>query len=218
MKITGEYWITDSELWFADGDVGDTNHEGYALDHARRLFLDDIGADNDHEYMDDKTFVDSIHERLDEDEFRHEYHTGSVLKELLTKWRDLEGSPQFSLPLMGIAFDQGDTRAFAMEHWNWKWVKKMWVGTHTLTLDDFIIIAEGLLNAADQEGNEINPTAEVEIAVATTNLRYLIDWSDLENKNYDALGITPFIPEKCAAVENADKAIMHPHYAGKLGD
>ena len=34
-RIRGEYWIIDGSATFADGDVGDMNHEGYAIDHAR---------------------------------------------------------------------------------------------------------------------------------------------------------------------------------------
>ena len=32
MDIKGEYWIEDGYVQFADGDIGDRNHEGYAID------------------------------------------------------------------------------------------------------------------------------------------------------------------------------------------
>ena len=43
--ITGEYWIIDGQTSYADGDVGDTNHSGYALDHLRRKVAEALGEE-----------------------------------------------------------------------------------------------------------------------------------------------------------------------------
>lgn len=42
MKIQGEYWIIDGSAEFADGDLGDKNHEIYALEHVCNKHLDSI--------------------------------------------------------------------------------------------------------------------------------------------------------------------------------
>jgi len=41
-KIRGEYWIQDGRVDFADGDVGDQNHEMVALNHIASEFLDGL--------------------------------------------------------------------------------------------------------------------------------------------------------------------------------
>jgi len=40
-SVRGEFWIMDSHVSFADGDIGDMNHNGYVIDHVRRTFCDD---------------------------------------------------------------------------------------------------------------------------------------------------------------------------------
>ena len=41
-KISGEYWITDTSVQFADGQVGDTNHEMFAYQHVIGKYLDGL--------------------------------------------------------------------------------------------------------------------------------------------------------------------------------
>lgn len=40
--INGEYWINDGSVEYADGDIGDSNHESIAYDHIIHLISDDI--------------------------------------------------------------------------------------------------------------------------------------------------------------------------------
>jgi hypothetical protein len=42
MEIKGEYWIIDGRADFADGDIGDKNHEMIAIEHVCSKYLDDI--------------------------------------------------------------------------------------------------------------------------------------------------------------------------------
>lgn len=42
MQIRGEWWITDNEVSYADGDIGDVNHEFMALQYVVGNFVDDI--------------------------------------------------------------------------------------------------------------------------------------------------------------------------------
>jgi hypothetical protein len=43
-EIRGEYWIIDGFVDFADGDVGDRNHEGIAIDHIVSQYADDVAS------------------------------------------------------------------------------------------------------------------------------------------------------------------------------
>jgi len=49
-NLSGEWWIADGQALYADGDIGDMTHEGYAIDYAKRLVLDALGLDTDDEY------------------------------------------------------------------------------------------------------------------------------------------------------------------------
>jgi len=207
-KIHGEYWFTDSGVWFADGDIGDFNHSGYAMDHARRLFLSEIGAD-DIDEAHDEAFHEAIDELLDEEEI-----DGDSREERLTKLAN------FDADLYAACYDlEGDVREYAMRVWGWKWCKGMWVGTHHLHKEDFDKICEGLLEAEDQDGVEIPDDLEVEIAVASTGKRYLVEWKEIKAENYLSVmgGETPIVPDKCAAVEAMDRESMSPFYKGKVG-
>jgi hypothetical protein len=48
--LRGEWWIQDGSAIFADGDVGDMNHEGYARDFVVRQLLDFMDIDVEDEY------------------------------------------------------------------------------------------------------------------------------------------------------------------------
>lgn len=42
--ITGEYWVIDGSVDFADGDTGDRNHEGIATDFIMSRYADDVSS------------------------------------------------------------------------------------------------------------------------------------------------------------------------------
>ena len=128
MRLQGEYWITPDGVWFADGDVSDMNHSGYALDHARRLLLQQIGARDDKEFMDDQTFSLAIDRAMWEAEFTYPEECG--VRDALLAWKNAGGC-SFDEDLLAGCLEVGDIREFAMKHWGWRWVKQMWVGTHT---------------------------------------------------------------------------------------
>jgi hypothetical protein len=41
--IRGEYWIVDSDVWYADGTYGDTDHRTHALQYIRYVILMELG-------------------------------------------------------------------------------------------------------------------------------------------------------------------------------
>jgi hypothetical protein len=42
VKIRGEYWIQDGDVDYADGSIGDRNHEGIAIDHICHQYADEV--------------------------------------------------------------------------------------------------------------------------------------------------------------------------------
>ena len=43
-EIRGEYWIQDGYVDFADGDVGDRNHEGIAIDAVMGSYAEEVAS------------------------------------------------------------------------------------------------------------------------------------------------------------------------------
>ncbi len=56
IEIRGEYWVIDGELDFADGDVGDRNHEMIAIDHVFSNYSDAVENIADHYGIEHKDF------------------------------------------------------------------------------------------------------------------------------------------------------------------
>ena len=41
-QLRGEWWIMNGTAAFADGDVGDFNHEGYAIQTAQQSIMEGV--------------------------------------------------------------------------------------------------------------------------------------------------------------------------------
>lgn len=191
-RLAGEYWITDNEVWFADGK-GNINHEDYALEYIRRAMLEELNVDADEEVMGEQEFDKAVVAvgELEGWGVVEDYSS----EDLILKWHN-EGHIGLDRDLLDAALGKGNIQNFAMQRWGWLWLKQMWIGTHTLTEGDFKKICEGMCEALEQEGGEnINPESEVRISVVTLGKSYLIKWKDIESNNYSALGIEA--PGKC---------------------
>jgi hypothetical protein len=44
VEIRGEYWVQNGQVDFADGDIGDQNHEGIAIDHVVSKYADEVSS------------------------------------------------------------------------------------------------------------------------------------------------------------------------------
>jgi hypothetical protein len=133
MKPRGEYWITDYGLRYADGDVGDFNHEAIVQEHAQGIFLSEIGADAWD--LESKTFEECILTWAAE-----EYDDWSACvkkaEEAGQGWDDVlwEKLKDDGLDLAQVqqiyrvAEGGGDLREYAMNTWGWIWVRETFMG------------------------------------------------------------------------------------------
>ena len=159
-----EYWIEeDGDVQFADGDIGDLNHEGVVIDRVRSEIIEktsshfrgsgkyfDSGSDWD-EFKDAlanayaKEFIQknpkkraSVEKSLNYDP---EKFTLAALKESgVTKqeWETAEGN--------------NDARDYAMERWGWKTYRNGNVDTWRCTRKDMSAIIDGLESISEQDG------------------------------------------------------------------
>jgi len=160
-EIGGEYWIIDGDVAFADGDVGDVNHEAYAVDHARRITLDYFNQDSDGEIIDDNEMAQRISSSLQDEGIQFDPDQWFAAAYAFAK---NAGADEKTLATLLCACDRGaDAREVAMKYWGWKWCRKSNISTWTFTDADRKSIIRGINQIIEQE---MNDDAE--------------DWNDLE--------------------------------------
>lgn len=162
-SLYGEWWITESgQAVYADGDVGDMNHEGYVINSIQSQYADDEFNNGDH--VDWDRFINSlIHEKI-----QQAYANPAIMQEVL-RIMGISSIDQMSTmdtqelgyallkergiseEEINIANGQGDARLFAMKNWGWKRVQKNNVETYNLTSQDLINIVHGLYDAYQEE-------------------------------------------------------------------
>ena len=168
---TGEWWIVDGQSIYADGDIGEMNHEAYVIDSIQRKYAYDEFCASD--WVDWDAFKKQLGiETYDEqygmkpnDQYQKKYQ-----KELLTlaikKLKEMGMTDEEYL----IAEGHGDARVYGMENLGWKRVKMNNIQTKTLTPDDLKDIANGLYDA----NNELSDNDETpfNIEVVSTGALY----------------------------------------------
>ena len=167
-KLAGEWWIIDGDVMFADGDVGEVNHEGMVVDHIKRQYADDRFDRG--EYVDWDAFEASLLAQkvidagldlasLDD---RSKYN---LILEALTEL----GMTQDEISIVRESHSNIDPRDWGLKHLGWKRVKGRSVDTWTLTAGDLASIARGLGEAyADVE----EPELVFDINVVSTRTLY----------------------------------------------
>ena len=161
-QVRGEWWLIDGEAVYADGDVGDMNHEAYVVDSIIRNYIYD---EFDHgEWLDWDGFKLFLAKEQFEEQFgdmdfeKHKKNFPKKVEEMyLAKLKELGMTNEEYLLAEGF----GDAREYGMKHLSWKRVKSNNVQTETLTHDDLQSIANGLWEAYDEECN--NETFNIEV-------------------------------------------------------
>lgn len=214
----GEWWIDeDGQSVYADGDIGDMNHEGLVIQRVLCSLADKMGVydydDGDWDYIRDKVTKKYLedHPELEDQEI----DTDKLFMMLLM----ING---VDTEIISLAQGNGDARQYAAENWGWKHVNDDSVNTWTLTPDDADIILSGLW---DIHG-ELEPDDEFEIYVHTTEESYTLTIAQLEHM---ANGSTQILRQNLLNFDLAnqaalaygifhDKHEMHPCYKNRIGD
>jgi hypothetical protein len=225
----GEWWIyPDGSTQFADGDVGDSNHEGYVIEQvAREIYEhfcgdapDQMGYLGDHEEAILQALIDD--DRLDEAElaiWNNEGSAGGPTEILIKKLLEdkVYASQEQASDAVYIAYGSAkDARDYAMKFLNWKRMvttgNKTYVQTWFLRSEDLTAISRGVGDAWGDYGeeDEEDSTHEVEIEVrANDKLFSDIPLSVLDKGNIRA--IIPYMKKLAWMREKKDIApVMNP--------
>lgn len=155
--IRGEYWIDENgTALYADGDVGDMNHEMYVLEQliANILMYFDIEIDEFKE-LDISEYYDELYEAID-DEYKSSFKASpdETIKHILEEKGMKNVEDVFN------AFIKDDPREFALKNWGWKRVQGNNIQTMNLTSKDLKIINSGLWDIVGEEEDE---TFDIEV-------------------------------------------------------
>lgn len=193
--IHGEYWIIDGSVDFADGDIGDRNHEGIAIDHIISQYSDrvesmaeDLGIDaskiNSYGEPDSEAMtkvLNSIHDYLvegPEDE--------RVDPETLMSKQQADAHIMEELGCDADAYEilngGGDARSYVMEHLGWIAVRSNNVELFGYDAGRQKEIADGVGNILYDEGHEDAEASEVELGIYDykTGKSWYVTLEDLE--------------------------------------
>ncbi len=221
VKLTGEYWIIDGEPTFADGDVGDINHEGYALDVLRREVLEALEMEPDDDLYDWDSLVAEmpavICKMLDttDGQERSESETPEDLAlALLLEHSDLLGLKDEDVKQ---AFERGamDVRDYMGRTRGWISMHGHEFGCWFLFRHTLAEIVSGVETMLEEMGEEdLEADVRIQIHVASTGKDYSTKLSILKTEDFSSFALQPDLPEPGpnAQVVKMDKDITHEFY------
>lgn len=193
--LRGEYWFDESgDTMYADGDIGDMNHEMYVEQRVTYTILDYFNLELDEfrsfdlsEYFDDIKGV-LLEDVDDNDEDALEKFEDAFWddpKQLIENYIvDNFREPREKITKM---LYMRDARAYAIEEWNWSRVHGNHIEVNRLTNDQINTVSTGIWNALEEEGktydeNERIAAGKAEYYISTyTGKRYQIKLDDMDS-------------------------------------
>lgn len=180
-KITGEYWIIDGSVDFADGDIGDVNHEGIATSHIVSRYVDelrDIAEEMDLDTRGIKDYdgyydtyqmnkvIEEIHERLtlgDPDSEEEPDESTLLTNEQAHAWiMQRLGCDESAYDIM---MGSGDARLYAMQYEGWIAIRSNNVELYGYSAQRQREIADAVMDVLAEEGQEYADPSETEISI-----------------------------------------------------
>ena len=162
IEITGEYWIDDGNVQYADGDIGDYNHEALAVQHVCHQFIDQL-----------RDLAEELGVELDRNSNGHyddeNPDTESVIREIKSHLEQtkMEGDPdqyiQSHIKANNDAYPilngGGDAKDYVMIHDDWIAVRGHDAELYGWDNNKRSSLASGIGDILDQEGHheELDP-------------------------------------------------------------
>lgn len=227
-NIQGEYWITDyGEVYYADGDIGDQNHESIALDSIYNELADDFGIDYDNSDP-DQLIAEILQKIMDDAESPQERQQFQAMadnnpQELIANQLMAMGDRNAKFKI-ACAFGRGDAREYAVKVWNWRRVHGHDIECRQLTPQDMKEIARGLHEILDQESSFDDTSSDeddMEFHISTwAGPRYSVTLGQLESgslQNKTTIGPQAQALSQAANQQVRDMSIqsMNPAYHPK---
>ena len=183
----GEFWIDETGFaTFADGNIGDFNHEGLALQTIRCRILNSIGADFDDSICDDDFYTNLIQKEL---ELEEEPSVWTAEKAILKRLEE-DKDPEYEL--IKRLVNSKDPRETVINEFGWIWVKGNWAGFKEINQESLKRLSQGFQEIVNDE--EDVEGIEVTLRVFNENKEYSISLNDILNGNFESLLISKVDP------------------------
>ena len=161
--LRGEWWIIDGMAHYADGDIGDFNHEAYAIQHAENLLMDGETEDWE-EWKSIKAYqlFQNIKDNYDKDaqwDMKQEVDNDPELFIL----NHIEESDIDETTFFVANGNHKDPRTWSMKELGWKRMAGNEITTWTLTSSDLSSISNGIWDAFPED-NLDNEKFNIEVA------------------------------------------------------
>jgi hypothetical protein len=164
-----EYWIeNDGTVEFADGDIGDYNHEGVVIERVQRSIIESCEQIFDVKTKYGRSFSDD--EFIDWNAFcgaLAEAYLNELIQKSPQRQEELEqkfdqNDDKFLMAALrqanvkrqewDVANGSSDARDYAMQRWGWKTYRSQHIDTWFLRRSDIQAIVSGINEIAEQEG------------------------------------------------------------------
>ncbi len=149
--LDGEWWIIDGKAHFADGEVGDFNHEAYVIEYAQNLLMD--GEDDWESWKSSRSIqiYEEIKNNYSEDEayeMRNEAENDS--ENFIITHMDEVGLDSDTF-FIANGNSSKDPREWSMKKFGWKRMSGNSITTWTLSSSDLESIKRGIWDAFEPE-------------------------------------------------------------------
>ena len=194
--LQGEYWFDASgDTMYADGDIGDMNHEAYVLQRLQSDLLSHFDIHPDEYYGEFDHYENEIKEHILDDS-----ESGVTEEDLYDDWYTAmitylnnKGVENAEEVVQLGTYGPKDARLYAIQNWGWSRVHGNSIEVNRLTPDQLKLVARGINNALEQEGNHHEEDAELRMSQAEYNIstytgkRFKITLEDMEKGNVQGL-------------------------------
>lgn len=213
----GEWWITnDADTIYADGDVGDYNHEGVVQEHMYSQLISELNGNTDTALM--WTYLNEVVKEYVADEYdRTEVWPYPHFCALFEKEYLHTMSEEFQQNWKNLCHE--DLREYAAEHWGWIAVKYDNISVWELTEATFKTICRGMNDIFEQQGIDEEDETIFQIFSAKEGRLYSLSMHEIESENWTVIR-TQMEPQKVASdsLRRQEIAAQHPCYKNTLGD
>lgn len=214
--IRGEYWIhPGGHVDFADGSVGERNHEGIVCDAVLREVIETFGGDADSEYVSFDDLEEAFKAEYP-DEVAAQAEKDGVEPDSISLWpmmvaelMRIDNIPENEArEKLKIAQGNGDARRYASKKWGWVAVRGDHVESWDLSRDAWATISRGLEEILDQEGfydrggtEDEDPESDPEFYIScySTSKRHYLTLSQIAGAARGDLEAPAEDPENVAA-------------------
>jgi len=207
LPIRGEYWFDESgNAQYADGDVGDMNHEAYVIQLCEGELAGYFNINLDLKTISDveDDIVEAIKDEVGDSWGEIENDPADAMIKYLVTFFKMPENKASDLVLTAYGSNK-DAREYAIKNWNWIRVHGANIEVNKLNKETLKNVARGINDALEQEGEMYEDDSweragQTEYHISTyTGKRYTITLDDMEAGNISGLEEEPNVAVSAAS-------------------